>query len=94
MSNVLALAQYAHTRLEPLFARAKAVEPSIMFSIEAWFADEDSSIYKTSHVQVWAHWDRENVFQHSPHLESMPDVDRFTAKVEADVVDLEASDGE
>ncbi|WP_028265914.1 hypothetical protein [Arthrobacter sp. MA-N2] len=92
MSNVLALAQYAHTRLEPLFARAKAVDKSIMFSIEAVFADEDSVFHSGSYLKVWAHWSRGDVFQNSPHLESMPDVDKFAAQVEADVVKLEAAE--
>lgn len=90
MSNVLALAQYAHTRIEPLFARVKAVEPSLQFAIEANFADEDSCLDKESSVRVFAYWARSGMFQLSDHLRSMADVDKFAAKVESDVAELEA----
>jgi hypothetical protein len=80
-NRVLALAQYAYTRLEPLFARAKEVEPSIMFTIELVFADEESAYARESHLLINAHWIRKGMFQHSDQLQTQPDVDQFAAKV-------------
>ena len=87
-SAVLALAQYAYTRLEPSFARAKEVEPSIQFAIELNFADEDSVFYKGSHLHVLAHWARDGMFAQSTAMYSMEDVDRFAAKVADDAATL------
>jgi len=81
---VLALAHYAYTRLEPSFAKAKEVEPSIQFDIELNFADEDSVFYKGSHLRVNAHWARDGMFVQSPALYSMEDVDRIAAQVASD----------
>lgn len=92
MTNPLALAHYAHTRLEPLFARAKAVVPTIQFTIEATYADAESVHSKTSHLTVYSHWGRHGMFQQSGWLEDMPDVDRFAAKVADDVEQLEAGE--
>ena len=81
------LARYAHTQLAPLFAQAKAIEPSLMFAIHLNFADAESAFHG-DHVNVYAHWDREGMFQYSTWLRTKDDVDRFAAKVAADVANL------
>jgi len=85
---VLALAQYAYTRVEPLFAQAKAVEPSIQFDIDLVFADERSVYHKEAHLQVSSHWNRDGMFQMSSHLQSMADVDLFASNLTDDVANL------
>jgi rRNA pseudouridine-1189 N-methylase Emg1 (Nep1/Mra1 family) len=85
---VLALAQYAYTRVEPLFAQAKAVEPSIQFDIDLVFADKDSVYNHESHLRVYSHWNRDGMFQHSGWIESMDDVDLFASKLADDVANL------
>jgi hypothetical protein len=87
---VLALAQYAYTRVEPLFAQAKAVEPSIQFEISMIFADENSAHSEESHLRVYSHWTRRGMFQHSDWLQSMDDVDLFTSKLADDVANITA----
>ena len=87
---VLALAQYAYTRVEPLFAQAKQVYPSIHFEISMIFADQDSWIHHECHVKVWAHWSGPGMFQHSDWLQSMDDVDLFTSKLADDVANITA----
>lgn len=86
---VLALAQYTYTRVEPLFAKAKQVEPSLEFAIELSFADEASVHLHESSIFVKAWWKRADMFQQSYPIRSMDDVDRFAAKVAADVANLQ-----
>jgi len=87
---VLALAQYAYTRVEPLFAQAKALDPSIHFEISMIFADQESWIHHECHVKVWAHWSRPGMFQHSNWLQTMEDVDTYAAQLADDVANLAA----
>lgn len=89
---VLALAQYAYTRVEPLFAQAKTIEPSVQFSIELVFADDDSAYANESHVRIYSHWKRTRMFQWSDWLQSMEDVDRYAAKLADDVANLQPVD--
>jgi len=82
------LARYAHNKLAPLFAQAKAIEPSLMFAIDLTFADEGSQ-HRGNHISVASHWDREGMFQMSWWIFTKAELDRFAAKVAADVATLE-----
>ena len=84
------LARYAHNQLAPLFAQAKAIEPTIEVSIEMTFADEESKFSKDSHIGVNSHWARDGMFQHSTWMRTQADVDFFAAKLAADVAKLAA----
>ena len=87
---VLALAQYAYTRVAPLFAQAKTIDPSIHFEISMVFADQESWIHHECHVKVWAHWSGPGMFQHSDWLQTMEDVDAYAAALADDVAALQA----
>jgi hypothetical protein len=89
-NTILALAQYAYTRVAPLFAQAKTVDPSIQFKIELDFADTDSVIYKDNHLHISAHWSRDGMFQWSRFLRTMEDVDAYAAALADDVANLTA----
>jgi hypothetical protein len=90
-SDTFWLARYAHNQLEPLFTQAKTIEPSLMFMISLTFADAGSA-YDRNHVSVYAHWDRDGMFQYSTFLRTTADVDRLATKVKADVANLEPLD--
>lgn len=81
------LGRYAHNKLAPLFAQAKTIEPSLMFMISLTFADEESA-YNGNHVSVYAHWDRDGMFQYSSFLRTAADVDRLATKIREDVANL------
>jgi hypothetical protein len=87
---VLALAQYAYTRVAPLFAQAKTIDPSIQFKLELNFADEASIIYKDDHLHVSSHWSRDGMFQWSRSLRTMEDVDAYAAQLADDVATIQA----
>lgn len=81
------LARYAHNTLGPLFAQAKTIEPSLTYSIQITFADTES-VHNGNHLGVYAHWDRDGMFQYSPWLRDKAAVDFFAAKVRDDVANL------
>lgn len=83
------LARYAYNQLAPLFTRAKDVEPTLIFAIEVTFADETTA-HGGNHISVSSHWERDGMFQLSTWLRDRADVDRFVAKVAADVAALTA----
>lgn len=85
---VLALAQYTYTRVEPLFAKAKKIEPSIQFDLNLIFADENSVYQHESHIKVYSHWGRDGMFQSSDWLQTMEEVDKYAAELAADVTAL------
>jgi len=89
-NTILALAQYAYTRVAPLFAQAKTVDPSIQFRLELNFADEASIIYKDNHLHVSSHWSRDGMFQWSRSLRTMEDVDAYAAALADDVATIQA----
>ena len=83
------LARYAHNTLAPIFAEAKAIEPTLTYSIQLTFADVES-VHNGDHLGVYAHWDRDGMFQYSPWLRTKGEVDFFADKVQADVAELAA----
>jgi hypothetical protein len=90
--DIFWLARYAHNTLAPVFAQAKAIEPSLQFQIEITFADEDSKFSHENHITIASHWGRDGMFQYSTWLRTKADVDRFAAKVEGDVTNLQPLD--
>jgi hypothetical protein len=89
--DIFWLARYAHNKTAPLIEQAKAIEPSIMFSIHITFADE-GTVYDGNNIGIYSHWDRDGMFQYSTWLRTKADVDRFVAKVEGDVANLQPLD--
>jgi hypothetical protein len=82
------LARYAHNTLAPIFAKAKAIEPTLSIHVELNFSDEDSRFGYSNSLSVNAHWSRKGLFQMSPQMRTQADVDRFAEKVAADVAAL------
>ena len=78
---VLALAQYAYTRLEPLFAQAKAVYPELQWTIQMTFADEASAYSDTSHLAIYALGTPIEFYEPSYRLTDMESVDAYAAQV-------------
>jgi hypothetical protein len=87
---IIALAQYAYTRVAPLFAQAKVIDPSIQFKLELNFADKDSVIFKDNHLHILSHWSRDGMFQYSRFLRTMEDVDAYAAHLAEDVATIQA----
>lgn len=83
--DVFWLVRYAHNKLAPLFAEAKAIEPSIQVTLELQFANPDSVHQKVNSVAVASHWDRAGMFQHTYGLTDAAAIDRLAEKVRADV---------
>lgn len=85
---VLALAQYAYTRLEPLFAQAKAVYPELQWTIQLTFADEKSIHSNTSHLTIYTLGTPVEFSDPSYHLTNMEAVDAYAAQVANSVAAL------
>lgn len=85
---VIALAQYAYTRLEPLFAQAKAVYPELQWTIQLTFADEKSIHSNTSHLTIYTLGTPTEFYDPSYHLTDMEAVDAYTAQVANAVASL------
>ncbi|HEY8700081.1 MAG TPA: hypothetical protein VIM08_03800 [Arthrobacter sp.] len=90
-NDIFWLARYAHNQTASLFEQAKAVEPSTDFRINIEFCDV-ATVYKGNHIGINSHWNRKEplMFQQSTWLYTKADVDRFAAKLAADVFKLEA----
>jgi hypothetical protein len=86
---VLALAQYAYTRLEPLFAQAKTVYPELEWTIQLTFADAASKFSNTSHLNVYNVGTPE-FYSSSHRLTDMEDVDDYAAQLADDVANITA----
>ncbi|MDQ5860643.1 MAG: hypothetical protein M3536_00060 [Actinomycetota bacterium] len=87
--DIFWLARYAHNVTAPLFAQAKAIEPTISFSIEINFSEPGARFFETHAIVISAWWIRDGMFQMSSRLETKEAVDRFAAKVEGDVANLQ-----
>lgn len=88
---ILALAQYAYTRLAPLYATAKETYPELQWTIQATFADEASIHSNTSHLTVYTLGTPAEFYDPSYHLTSMVAVDEYAARVADDVAKLVAA---
>ena len=84
---VPALAQYAYTRLEPLFAQAKAVYPELQWTIKLTFADADSKYSDISHLSVYTLGTTTEFYASTSSyvLTDMETIDAYTSQV-ADAV--------
>lgn len=82
------LVRYAYTQTAPLFDQVKAIEPSLHTAFTVAFSDLDSKYFDANAVEVSAYWSRDGMFQMSPRLYKKADVDRFVAKLAADVTAL------
>lgn len=80
-NEVFRLARYAYNTLAPLFAEVKTIEPSLQFSIDLTFADQDSRFQKDNHIQIDAHWNRGGMFLSSGHLHTQQDVDTLAVRI-------------
>jgi hypothetical protein len=80
---VLALAQYAHTRLEPLFAQAKQVYPELQWTIKLTFADAASKYSDVSHLSVYTLGTTTEFYASTSSyvLTDMETIDAYTAQV-------------
>jgi len=87
-NDVFWLARYAHNTLAPLFAEAKAIEPSIQFHLELAFADTDSKFQKDNHVNVVSHWGRDGMFLQTWHHRTKHDIDKVAEQVRGKIVAL------
>lgn len=85
--DIFWLSRYAHNKLAPLFAQAKAIEPTVFFSIEMTFSEAPAT-WDSSHISVMSHWKRKGMFQHSYCLKTQADVDRLAEQLRGDVADL------
>lgn len=86
---VLALAQYAYTRLEPLFAEAKATYPALQWTLQLTFANEESMYSTSTHLTAYALGTPTEFGNTSFHLTSMEEVDAYAAQLAADVASLQ-----
>lgn len=77
------LARYAHNTLDPLLKQAKEFEPSLHWTIELNFADQDSRHYKYNFININAFWSRDGMFLYETHLVLSENVDRVARKVQA-----------
>lgn len=77
------LARYAHNTLDPLIKQAKELEPSIQWTIELNFANQDSKHYKSNHISINGWWSRSGMFLYETHLTLPENVDRVADKVQA-----------
>lgn len=87
-NDIFWLARYAHNKTAPLFAKAKAIEPTVCSAIEMFFAEPGAQYHGDNAIEVKAWWNRDGMFQMSNRLKSQADVDRFAAKLEGDVAVL------
>jgi hypothetical protein len=85
--EVFWLARYAHNKLAPLFKEAKAIEPSLRFSIELRFHNPNKE-FAEGRVAVFGHWDRTTtpaMFLYSTRNETKADIDQLAVQVKADI---------
>lgn len=79
--EVFWLARYAHNTLAPLLKEAREYEPSMDFTIQMAFCNEDSPFHKYSHIVVSSHWKRDGMFHLSTTLTDKGGVDHVASNV-------------
>lgn len=87
-NDIFWLARYAHNQTAPLFAQAKAIEPSIHTSIQISFASEEVPGGRESSINVYAHWGRDGMFLYAACLKDKAAVDGLLGSLEEKVAAL------